>query len=92
MSGAIPPLPSWRGQGRFSFFLCRYSPTGAQAASFLKVLNHTQLDTHPVDCSGGVIGPSRRPLPTQHATNTRDVHASPERDLNLAMPGRRPTR
>lgn len=56
-------------------FLCCNSPARTQAASFFRVIHHTQLDTsaHALqDSSERVINSSQRPLPSQRTTNTRD--------------------
>ena len=57
-------------------FLWRSSPNRPQAASLLRFLDHTQLNTHTQthtrqNPSTRVISPSQRPLPTHHTASTR---------------------
>ena len=55
-------------------------------------IRHTQ--TPGTTPSVRVISPSKRPLPTQHTTNTRDEHPCRQRDSNprsQQQNGRRPT-
>ena len=69
-----------------TYFLCTNSPTSAQASSFLRFLDYTQLDTHThthfrLDCSILVISPSHKPLRTQRSINTKE-QLCPQRDSN----------
>ena len=67
----------------WEFFILRCnSPHLAQVASLLMSLDHTQTDTRWVS-SRSVIGPSHRPLPTQHTTNWTNEHLGPQRYSNL---------
>jgi len=54
---------------------------------FLSFLDHTQLDTLTrYDSFEGMMGSSKRPLPAQHTTNTRDKHPCPQQDSNPQFP------
>jgi hypothetical protein len=50
----------------------------------LRFPDHTHTHTHTADRTplNGVISSWKRPLPTQHTTNTRDEHPYPQRDSN----------
>jgi hypothetical protein len=76
----------------YFYFLWRYSPTRAEAASLLRILDHThtqkhktQTDTHThtgYRSSERMISPSQKPLATQHTANIIDEHPCPQWDSN----------
>ena len=48
----------------------------------LQLINVSEAHVQSVDTPGGGIGPSKRPLPVQHTTFTRDRHPCPIRTRN----------
>ena len=71
----------------YFFYLWCNNPTRSQIASLLRLLDHTPLDTHKRQKSSQrMISPSRRPLPTQHTTNTRDELPYLQQDSNIEQP------
>ena len=75
----------------------RKSSAWALATSMLRFLDHTQLETHTraVEFLCTSDQPvAKRPLPTQHTTNTRDKQPCLQQDsnpLSLQSSGRKPT-